>query len=127
MCILSKIHIVISCMQRKSQNKPFDVTPSKRCLCVIVLKTYIMRCWDNCPKELLFKETFIQGLFVQGTFFQGDFCPRRFLSKETFVRADFCPKLSKDILCPRILLSKETLVRALLYCVSHISACASIL
>ena len=51
-----------------------------------------------CPRGFLSMETFVQGLFVQG-----DFSPSRLLSWVTFVHGAFCP---------RELLSKETFVEA---------------
>ena len=50
---------------------------------------------DFCPRRLLSKDTFVQGMYVQGTFVQGDFCPIRLLSKETFAQGDYCPSINE--------------------------------
>ena len=38
------------------------------------------------------KDTYVQGTLVQEDFCQGDIGSSRFLSKETSVQVDFCPR-----------------------------------
>ena len=53
-----------------------------------------------------------KGRLSKETFVRGDFCPRRLLSKETFVQGMFVQgTFVQGDFCPRRLLSKETFVQ----------------